>query len=207
VVQPIPRKGQLLARWPLWLALALACYSALLLFYADASSRQRLADTNAWLVGDSQRRAQALADLLSELHASAAAHADVPEVHAYLANRDLGMSPRYGLNAARGAIEARLQQKAEDFARRWGVAPPRVVHYSADPRSAGRHRTGQPPAPPQVPDHPQGLRIDLDRGTLEHAVPVQHKGQADGLVVTVSSLDALYRNLLQLGPGCQQRPP
>jgi PAS domain S-box-containing protein len=199
VVQPSSRKGQLLSRWPLWLALALAFYSALLLAYADASSRQRLADTNAWLVGDSQRRAQALADLLSELHASAAAHADVPEVHAYLASRDLGMSPRYGLNAARGAIEARLHQKAEDSARRWGVAPPRVVHYSGTHEVLADTAPGSALPLPQVPNHPQGLRIDLDRGTIEHAVPVQHKGLTDGMVVTVSSLDALYRNLLQPG--------
>jgi PAS domain S-box-containing protein len=201
VVQPISRKGQWLSRWPLWLALALACYSALLLFYADAGSRQRLADTNAWLVSDSQRRAQVLADLLSELHASAAAHADVSEVHAYLANRDLGLSPRYGLNAARGAIEARLQQKAEDFARRWGVAPPRIIHYSADNEVLVDTAPGAAPPPPQVPDHPHGLRIDIDRETIAHAIPVQYKGQADGMVITVSSLDTLYRNLLQLGLG------
>ncbi len=201
VVQPTPRKSQLLARWPLWLALTLACYSALLLFYADTSSRQRLADTNTWLVSDSQRRAQVLADLLAELHASAAAHADVSEVHAYLANRDLGMSPRYGLNAARGAIEARLQQKAEDFARRWGVATPRLIHYSADNQVLADTAPGSPPPPPQVPDNSQGLRLDLDGGTLEHAIPVQYKGQADGLVITVSSLETLYRNLLQIGAG------
>ncbi len=197
-------KSPLPSRWPLLLALALALYSALLLFYADTGSRQRLADTNAWLVGDSQRRAQALADLLSELQAAAAAHADVPEVHTYLANRDLGMSPRYGLNAARGAIEARLQLKAEDFARRWGVAPPRVVHYSVAHDVLADTAPGTAPPPPVLPEHAQGLRIDIARGTLEHVIPVQHKGQPDGLVITVSSLDALYRNLLRLGPGARK---
>jgi PAS domain S-box-containing protein len=199
--QPVSRGSRLLSRWPLWLALTLACYSALLLLYADTGSRQRLADTNAWLVSDSQRRAQVMADLLSELHASAAAHADVSEVQAYLANRDLGMSPRYGLNAARGAIEARLQQKAEDFARRWGVATPRLILYSADKQILADTAPGSPPPPPKVPDHSQGLHLDLESGTLEHTIPVQYKGQADGMVITVSSLDTLYRNLLQISAG------
>ncbi len=204
VVQPNLRMGQLLSRWPLLLALGLAFYSALLLVHVDVSSRQRLAETNAWLVGDSQRRAQVLSDLLSELHATAAAHAEVSEVHAYLANRDLGMSPRYGLNAARGAIEARLHQKAEDFARRWGVAPPRILHYAANDEVLVDTAPGSAAPRAEVPHHPQGLRIDLEHGTIEHAIPVLHKGVEDGMVITVSALDTLYRNLLRSGLGTRQ---
>lgn len=190
------RRGQWLSRWPLWLALALAFHSTLLLIYADAGSRQRLADTNAWLVGDSQRRAQALAALLDDLQVAAQAHAEVSELHSYLAHRDLGMSPLYGLNAARGAVEARLHHKAEDYARRWGVAPPRIVHYAADRTLLVDTAPGTPLEPPQ--SRPAAtVHIDLERGTIRHDVPVMHKGQADGTVVTLGSLDTLYRNLLQ----------
>lgn len=189
------------SRWPLVLALVLALYSALLLAFADAGSRQRLADTNAWLVEDSQRRAQALSDVLSDLHAVALSHAELPEIRAYLANRDLGMSPMYGLNAARGAIDAALHLKAHDLAQRWGVWPPRIVYYSADGAILvdTAPEAGAPPAP-VVPDHPLGLRVDAGRGTLEHAVAVRHKGQSEGLVVMLSSMDALHRKLLQAAP-------
>lgn len=190
------------ARWPVLLAIALTLYSAFLLYYVDASARERLADTNAWLIGDSQRRAKAVADLLTELHSAAASHADLSEVRAYLANRDLGMSPLYGLNAARGAIEARMQQKADDFARRWGVAKPRLIQYSADHAVlVDTAPDAGPPPPPTLPEHPQGLRIDIDKGTLAHYIPILHKGQADGMVVTISALDSLYRNLLQAPTG------
>jgi hypothetical protein len=63
------------------------------------------------------------------------------------------MSPRYGLNAARGAIEAPASE-GRGLRTPWGVAPPRILHYAANDEVLVDTAPGQA-ARAEVPHHPR----------------------------------------------------
>jgi len=188
---------RLLLRWPLLLALAFTVYSAALLTYAFGSWQRMRQDANSFLVADNLRRAMTLADLAGDIRNTAVAHADIHEMRAYLSNRDLGMSPRYGLNAGLAAIDARFQQLAEQAGQRWAIATPRIVYYATDGSVLADSAPDAPSGFP-VPALTAETRLTLvpERGAIIVAAPVMHKGQPDGMVVTAMPVAALFRNLL-----------
>jgi signal transduction histidine kinase len=189
--------NRLMLRWPLLLALAFTVYSAALLTYAFGSWQRMRQDANSYLVADNQRRALTLADLAGDIRNAAAAHADIHEIRAYLSNRDLGMSPRYGLNAGLAAIEVRFEQLAEQEGRRWAIATPRITYHAADGSLLADSTPGTArafAAPPLAAE--TRLIIAPDRGAIIIAAPVMFKGRPDGTVVTAIPVSALFRNLL-----------
>ncbi|MCF8178980.1 MAG: PAS domain-containing sensor histidine kinase [Sulfuritalea sp.] len=188
---------RLLLRWPLLLALAFTVYSAALLTYAFGSWQRMRQDANSFLVADNLRRAVTLADLTGDIRNAAVAHADIHEMRAYLSNRDLGMSPRYGLNAGLAAIDARFQQLAEQAGQRWAIATPRIVYYATDGSVLADSAPGAASGFP-VPALTAETRLTLvpERSAIIVAAPVMHKGQPDGMVVTAIPVAALFRNLL-----------
>ncbi|MDK9713048.1 MAG: PAS domain-containing sensor histidine kinase [Sulfuritalea sp.] len=192
---------RLLLRWPLLLALAFTVYSAALLTYAFGSWQRMRQDANSYLVADNQRRALALTDLAGDIRTMAGAHADIHEIRAYLSNRDLGMSPRYGLNAGLAAIEARFEQLAEQAGHRWAIAAPRITYHAADGSMLADSAPGTPgaySAPPLAAK--TRLTIMPEQGVIVVAAPVMHKGRPDGTVVTAIPVAAVLRKLLVTGP-------
>ncbi len=191
------RLQSLQRRWPLWLAIALTFYSALLLTYATIAWQQMRQDATDYMVADNIRRATALGDLAEQLANTASFHADLYEIRSYLINRDLGMSPRYGLNASRAAVEERFGQLATQLAHRWNIAHPRIVYYSEenDRLADSRQGTDDPP-PPLRAGMQVHMRIDAWNRQVEIIAPVMHKGNRDGMVVTWFPIEVFYRNLL-----------
>jgi signal transduction histidine kinase len=196
----------LLQRWPLLLAVAFTLYSALLLTYTVGSWQRMRQDANGYLVADNMRRAAALKDLSDELRSMARINADLPEIRSYLANRDLGMSPRYGLNVSRAAIGERFRERADELAQRWNTGRPRIVYFAPDgERIADSAPETTEASQPLPTDTATNIRIDAWRGTVEVAVAVRHKGRDDGIVVTTSPIAVLYRNLLPVEPASGYR--
>jgi len=188
---------RLLLRWPLLLALAFTVYSAVLLSYAFGSWQRMRQDANSFLVADNQRRAASLADLAGDIRNAAAGHADIHELRAYLSNRDLGISRRYGLNAGLAAIEARFQQLADQEGQRWASGVPHIAYYSADGEVLADSAPGTTDGvvPPKLSPETR-LTMAPARDVMVIAVPVMHKGRAEGTVVTTVPVAALLRNLL-----------
>ncbi len=193
----VSRLHRLILRWPLLLALVFTVYSAALLTYAFGSWQRMRQDANSFLVADNQRRALTLADLAGDMRNVADTHADIHEIRAYLSNRDLGMSPRYGLNAGLAAIDARFQQLAEQAGRRWAIATPRITYYAADGSLLADSAPGTPlafAAPPLAAE--TRLTIAPEQGAIVVTAPAMHKGRPDGTVVTAIPVAALFRTLL-----------
>jgi len=190
---------RLLARWPLLLAVAFTLYSALLLTYAASSWQRMRQDANAWLVADSARRAAALGDLVAELNGNAQAHADLHEIRAYLINRDLGMSPRYGLNAALAIIDVAFRQRAAELAARWQIVLPHIAFLAPDCTRLAGSRPGTKGTPLPAADDEMRGRIDVAGDAVVVAAPVRHKDKAEGTVVTAYPIEILFRNLLPAG--------
>ncbi len=197
---------RLLQRWPLLLAVAFTLYSALLLSYTIGNMQRMHQDANRYLVADNARRAAALGDLATELQSAARINADLQEIRSYLANRDLGMSPRYGLNASRAAISERFRERADELAQRWNIEPPRIAYFAANGELlADSAPDAAAVTPPLASDLTAPMRIDAWRGTVEIALAVRHKGREDGIVVTIIPIAVLYRNLLPFDPASGYR--
>jgi PAS domain S-box-containing protein len=179
---------------PLIVVAAFAVYSLVMLSYTVSSWRQMKRAADTYILADSERRAASVADLSDMARAKAAVHADLSEVHAFLLNRDLGMSMRYGLGASLQAIENRFRQHVK-------TDPPsladRIVFLAED---GTRLVDTQPDAPlpllPEATPERPGMLVDAARGLLVTAAQVDHKGAPGGVVVTIGSPRFLYRNLI-----------
>jgi PAS domain S-box-containing protein len=183
--------------WTLLLAIAFALYSTLLLTYATSTSQHMRQEATDYLVADNMRRATALGDLIDQLTDTAIMHADLHEVRSYLLNRDLGMSPRYGLNSSLAAMQERFINLAERLAQRWNIPAPRIVYYSEQNETLADSRIRPSELPPPLRAGLQTrMRIDAWTGQIEIVAPVIHKGNRDGVVVTLFPVEVLYRNLL-----------
>lgn len=184
----------ILPRLPIYIAVVFALYSLALLSYSVVSWQQMKRNADAYILADSARRATSVTDLSAMLVAKAQVHADQAEINTYLLNRDLGMSMRYGLGASLQAIENRFHQRVTHD-------PPgqslRIIYLSAD----GSVLVDTQPAaelpllPAATVDKP-GMHIDAMTGIIVTSIQVNHKGAHGGTVITLSSTDLLYRNLL-----------
>jgi len=189
------RSQILLVRLPVIVAAAFALYSMLLYAYSLQNWQRMKRDTHAFLVADGQRRAAVLGDYVGDLRNEAAVHADIYEIKAYLANRDLGMSPRYGLDASLQAIEDRLRFHADN---RPSSAGSRIIYYDLDGKVLADSNPDRP-----VPVHGapaegnrKAMTVDTDRGMLVATEPVTQREAVAGWVVTETPARLMYRNLI-----------
>ena len=205
---PLARLGQSLKarlgpnplhRLPILVALAFSVYSLALLAYSVHAWRVMKRDADTYLVADTTRRAATLGDLANVLLTKADAHAELPEVRAYLLNRDLGMSMQYGLGASLFAIEHAFGQHVANDAP--GMTQ-RIIYLAEDGSVVADSRLGEP-LPPNLPgaEGTPRILIDAQRGTLITAARVGHKGAHEGTIHTLGSTQVLYRNLMPEGAG------
>ncbi len=180
-----------LHRLPIFVAAGFCIYIVALLSYSVYSWRQMKNETDTYLLADVARRAASVADTANLLLTNAGAKADLPEIRTYLLNRDLGMSMRYGLGASLLEINCRFSSQLAS-----GLAS-RIIFLSEDGTPLVDTLAGNPlPALP-----PENLEqvIDHTNGVIVTSMPVKYKGMSHGIVVTVSSIQLLYRNLIHKG--------
>ena len=194
---------RILPRLPIIVALAFGLYSLALVGYTVSSWRYMKQDADRFLVADSTRRAAALGDLADEVGREAVLHANLHEIRSYLMNRDLGMSPRYGLDASLQAIEERFKEHSSHS---FSVTPSRIFYLGADgQRLADTHPGEALPPLSGIPSFNARLRFDPASGLLIAVEPVTHKGMSEGVVVTTNPIAILYRNLISSSDASQYR--
>jgi len=182
-----------LPRLPLAIALAFAAYSlALLAYFASQWQRMRI-ETDTYLVADNQRRVAALGERVEAIHAQAQRLAESPEIRAYLLNRDLGMSLRYGLFANMQAIEDRFHEYSGQAQ---GTQPKRIVFLDAERQIIADSAPDLADSSFDAQTKEASLVIDVHRKLLIVTGPVGHKGKHEGFVLVFYSDDTLYRNLI-----------
>ena len=194
---------RILPRLPILVALAFGLYSLALLAYTVNSWRYMKQDADRFLVADSTRRAGVLGDLADEIGKESAVHAGIPEIRNYLMNRDLGMSPRYGLDAS---LQAITEQFKEHLPHGASAAVSRIVYLGADGKLLADTGRGEAVPPLSgIPSLDARLRFDPASGQLMAVVPVLHKGAGEGFVVTISPIGVLYRNLIAASDASEYR--
>jgi PAS domain S-box-containing protein len=200
---PVRLYRRLLPRLPVIVALVFGLYSLALVAYSVNSWRYMKQDADRFLVADSTRRAAVLGDRADEISTEAALHASLIEIRNYLINRDLGMSPRYGLDASLQAIEDAFNKHTPH---KGGNIPSRIIYIGTDGKLLADTKPGEPvPRFEGVPSLDKRLRFNPQAGLLIAIEPVIHKEVAEGLVVTISPVGILYRNLITSTSDSQYR--
>lgn len=180
--------------WPLAVAL-LFCAYAVYLFSSvvDAQAQLRSANEIRFLA-ESDRRAVAIAAFFEDRRQEIREISERAEIESYLANKDLGMSERYGLLANLAAID-------EYFARKLGMTS--VGNYthlafldevgnilsatgSRDLRIAVRESTLAAPE----------IQVDDEREVFNITSPVIYKGIPRGVIVATGDLRRLQGSLI-----------
>jgi PAS domain S-box-containing protein len=183
--------------WQALFALAFGVYSILMVASAYDLRQQLKTGVDTRLVADSRRRAAAISDLTESLRDNVQRYAEAHEMGAYLINRDLGMSMRYGLGASIDDINTRFRSLSAEWARRWGGAPPRIAYVSEDGDviidTAPDAGVFNPP-----PEAGDGVAIAVgpEDGTIVLSAPVAYRGRREGSVVAIVHIGILYRAFL-----------
>jgi diguanylate cyclase (GGDEF)-like protein/PAS domain S-box-containing protein len=191
---------RLILHWPLLMAGVFSAFTLALLWTLHGSQVQLRAATDARLAADSQRRAAAIADFIADREGATIELAGSHEIEAYMANRALGMSAQYGLNAMLSLVDQRFAQQIEQKTLRGVPIYDRIAFRDVDGvclSDVGNDQHGSllPAASAHVP------KVVMDAKTfhLIAVAPVIHKGVLGGTVVTITDLRQLSRLLISSG--------
>jgi diguanylate cyclase (GGDEF)-like protein/PAS domain S-box-containing protein len=191
---------RLISHWPLVMAGVFSAFTLVLLWSLHASQQQLRIANDARLVADSQRRAATIADFVSEREQAAIELAGSHEVEAYLANRALGMSAQYGLNATLSLIDQRFAQQIEQKTLRGLPVYDRIAFRDENgvPLSdAGKDEHGTLLSAPT--ESVAEVVTDPRTFHMVASAPVIYKGVFSGTVVTITDLRLLSRLLISSG--------
>ena len=201
---------RLVSAWPLAVA-ALSCIYALYLVGAITSSQKELIRANqARILSDGARRAATIANFFSDRKNELADIAERSEIEFYLANKDLGMSDRYGLIANLAAIDEYFSRK---LGRVRGGGFERLALYD-EKQALLASAPLQAVGPAFVlSDFTSRVFIDAPAGIYGFVAPVLHKERVRGAVLATGRIDSFrgfllserqddaYRELLLDGSG------
>ena len=191
-----PTLPWLASRWPSLLAIAICCYSWLLLADAFRSREGLRAASGSRTIVDCKRGAQILASDIVEWRRRVGALAESSEVQNYLINKDLGMSPRYGLNASLGDIEGRFRKESAKETGQGGLDKARVALCDEDGQTlVDTEPKGAPLSRPTTSGKDPTMTMDIDNRRFVTIAPVFHKKVFRGTVAVIGDLEYLTSNL------------
>ena len=193
---PSIMNDKLWVKFPIFLAVFFCLYAYGLIAnslntYGELKNKQQ-----TQLISESAQRAATLGDYLQQQRRFVVETAHGPDISNYQANKALGMSLQYGLQASLDAIEANFSKTLTD--RQIGDAPLYLRLALVDQSGQRLVDTAMPAPPPPVDGRDQTLRISIDpvHAVVMIAAPVEFRGTPAGQMVAWIDLDRLIQFLL-----------
>ena len=185
--------------WPLVLAGIFLLFVLILCLGLYSTQFQLRAATDTRFQADSVRRAAVIEDFLADQKKLATQLAGSREIEDYLANRALGMSPRYGLNANLDFIERRFQQTIAQTTLRGKPLLRRISFIDERKVDIAHFGDLQNLAVETPMSDVSSILIDASDWTIQVIAPVFFKDSRTGAVVMNADLRALSRLLIEEG--------
>ncbi|CAH2602893.1 EAL domain-containing protein [Rhodovastum atsumiense] len=188
--------NRLFARWPLLVAVAFCAYASVLLWNGFRAQAQLTAAAEARFAAEAARQAARLGDFLAERRSDISELADAHEIEAYLTNKALGMSLRYGLAASLEAIEQRLRRWQAKTVFRGQQIFGDIAFVDIDGTRLAELGNGDVAV--ALPSGLLGgpvIALDPVSRRIGTVAPVRHKGAIVGAVVAFSDLGILAGHL------------
>ncbi|MEI7429774.1 MAG: ATP-binding protein, partial [Betaproteobacteria bacterium] len=186
-------------RWPLIVAAIFCIYAAALLVITFRAQTLLRSAVDVRLVSDNMRQAAVLSNFATDLVSSAQDLASSHQIEAYLNNKALGMSLRYGLNTSLEAIDDHFRlQEYKKFVRGEAVYE-RILLLDDNGEILADTMPGRPK--PVVTNADQGKSaqfVDPGKQLIITTAPVIYKDAFSGTVVTLSNTALFSRYLLSV---------
>ena len=167
-------------------ATVFALYTLLITGHSIHAWQQMVQDAERYLLEDLERAVVELASLVERFDEDNGMHANVYEIQAFLQNRDLGMSMRYGLGASLLAIEHRFRSHLESH-----QSDQRILYFSNDGEvlvDTAVERELPPALVERVTAGRAAVWFDWQRKLVVAIKPVGYKNDSGGMVVSIDSL-------------------
>lgn len=197
--------GRIALRWPMVLAGVFCFYTLILLWNIFGAQSLLLANAEARLISDSQRRGTAIGDFMAGFRNEVVDLSESHEINAYLTNKALGMSLQYGLIANLDSIDQRFRRKKDQKTIRGTPLFSNIVFFDESGETLSEYdpTLGQKLELPTGFEKEAKLLVDTQRQLIIASAPVLHKGIYSGVVITTSDLTQLAP-LLIFGSGPTQ---
>ncbi|MFA6280409.1 MAG: ATP-binding protein [Bdellovibrionales bacterium] len=171
------------SKWPLFATLVFCVYAFVLLKNVFESQEQLRNVANARQVASSARHAAALDDFARGLSTDAVDIAGSFVLMSYLTNKDLGMSPRYGLKASLTSVETAFLEEVKHRESLGGGKRNRLLYYS----EAGEVLVDTLPESPPLPQAAHDCEkthfiVDQKENQFIAAAAVSYRGKPRGCV-------------------------
>ncbi len=174
------------SKWPFLVTLVFCVYAFVLLKNVFDSQEQLRTVANARQVASSARHAAVLDDFARGLTTDAVDLAGSSALMAYLMNKDLGMSPRYGLKASLTSVEASFLEEIKHRESLGGGKRNRLLYYA----ETGEVLVDTLPQAPPLPQVAQDcvkthFVVDQKSNQFIAAAPVSYRGTPRGCIALV----------------------
>uniref|UniRef100_Q07T95 Diguanylate cyclase/phosphodiesterase n=1 Tax=Rhodopseudomonas palustris (strain BisA53) TaxID=316055 RepID=Q07T95_RHOP5 len=182
--------------WPLVMAVVFMMMTLVVVGELYLSQKQLHRATENYLVADSVRRSEEIDDFLRERRMAATRLASSHTIEAFLANRALGMSLQYGLNANLDFIEADFSKEVEQSKFRGRPIYQGITFFGET--GAAIAWTGRQEAwmADSVSAEQAAIVIDSERNVIVATAPVLRNGTRQGTILAIIDLDVLSALLI-----------
>jgi PAS domain S-box-containing protein len=181
-------RGYLQARPATVVAGVFALYALLFTLHSINAWRLMVQGAEDYLLEDVERRALEMEYLIQRFSEDSAMHAESYEIQAFLQNRDLGMSMRYGLGSSLQAVEYHFRNHLNEHTAQ------RILYFDEKGEllvDTGSPRTVSASVVERVAQGREGVWVDASRQQVLALKPVAYKKDGGGSVVTIEPLGAV----------------
>jgi diguanylate cyclase (GGDEF)-like protein len=198
-----PYWQRLTNHWPIIMASVFMAMTLLVVGELHISQKQLHKATANYLVADSVRRAEEIEDFLQARRMAVMRLASSHTIDAYLANRALGMSLQYGLNANLDFIDVELSKEFTESKFRGRPIYRGLAFVNEDGKAVVW--TGRQEALLAAPsaEHAE-ISVDSGRKVIIATAPVLHKGTRRGTILALIDLEVL--SALLIANSAEQQP-
>jgi diguanylate cyclase (GGDEF)-like protein len=188
---------RLINHWPIVMASVFMVMTLLVVGELYITQIRLHKDAENYLVAGSVRRAEEIEYFLQERRMAAMRLATSHTIDAYLANRALGMSLQYGLNANLDFIDAEFAKEFQDSKFHGRPIYRAIAFFDRNGKIISWTGKQEPVPPgPEAALKAAEIIVDGEHRIITATAPVLHQGVRKGSVVTVIDLEVLSALLI-----------
>ncbi|MBF0213255.1 MAG: response regulator [Magnetococcales bacterium] len=194
--------------WPVVLASLFGAYASVLLWNGFNSQEQLRLAVETRLFNEANRHGFDVGQFFRKQVEELRELTHSTPIATYFTNQDLGMSPRYGLNANLEAIRNHFSQFLTNLHHGENPEPFRLRLFDATGSKALVDTSPTIPAPTvtALPEHEANLEIDLTNRHFQLSLPIHFKGVKRGYLVLNDSCERIKGQAIHVDemPGRQE---
>ncbi len=198
-------KNHLARRWPIFAAILFAIYAVILVGKIIYSQDQIQKSTINRFASETQRKASNISALFLRVKNEIGEITERSEIQSYFANKDLGISDRYGLLANLASVDAYLQKKLIKATPNGLNIYNNIIFYDDNLKALSE---GAPTEAPielsKISKKETTIHVNNKTGEVVFSAPIIHNEQFRGFIIAVTKIGGnngiIYGTILNNDP-------